>query len=111
MAVEEIWADRPRVPAPFGRVKVSGCAELEAVLKPVKSSHHRLCARVPLLAYEPLTARAGTAQGASSAASTRRAAEARASAPDALMAVGLRRRAPGALARRVDCPRTGSRRT
>src|SRR5258706_7560308 len=120
MAVAEIWAEGPRVPAPCGRVNVSGCAEVEAVLKPVKSSHHRLCAKVPLLAYEPLTARAGTAQGVSSAASSRRAAEARASArrgagatsaPDVLMAVGLPPRARGALARRVDCPRTGSRRT
>src|SRR2546421_7188869 len=80
MAVEEIWADRPRVPAPFGRVKVSACAEVEAVLRPVKSSHHRLCAKVPLVAYEPLTARAGTAQGASTAARSRRAAQPRPSA-------------------------------
>src|SRR5438552_18327009 len=107
MAVEEIWAERPRVPAPFGRVKVSGCAELEAVLKPVKSSHHRLCAKVPLLAYEPLAASAGTGQGTSSAASSRRAAQPRASARDGRMAGGLRRRAPEALAPPRDCRPTG----
>ena len=89
MPVEETCAERPSVPAPLGRVKVSAWAEVEAVLKPVKSSHHRLCAKVPLLAYEPLAASAGTVQGTSSAASSRRAAQPRASARDALMAVGL----------------------
>ena len=46
--VEETVAPRVRLPAPLGRVNVRFCVAVEAVLKPVKSSHHRLCAKLPV---------------------------------------------------------------
>src|SRR5438876_1046219 len=64
--VEETVAPRVRLPAPLGRVNVRFCVAVEAVLKPVKSSHHRLCAKLP----EPPVASTGALDRASAPAST-----------------------------------------